>query len=35
MSLDSEDFTIDLRRLRLLREVERRGTSPRRPPPCT
>ncbi|WP_432565288.1 LysR substrate-binding domain-containing protein [Kineococcus sp. SYSU DK003] len=26
MSLDSEDFTIDLRRLRLLREVERRGT---------
>ncbi|GAA0306960.1 LysR substrate-binding domain-containing protein [Kineococcus aurantiacus] len=26
MALDSEDFTIDLRRLRLLREVERRGT---------
>lgn len=26
MSLDSENFTIDLRRLRLLREVERRGT---------
>ena len=26
MSLDSENFTIDLRRLRLLREVDRRGT---------
>ncbi|WP_432542511.1 LysR family transcriptional regulator [Kineococcus sp. SYSU DK002] len=26
MTLDSGDFTIDLRRLRLLREVERRGT---------
>ena len=26
MSIDSSDFTIDLRRLRLLREVERRGT---------
>ncbi|MEW1960139.1 LysR family transcriptional regulator [Kineococcus sp. NPDC059986] len=26
MGLDSEDFTIDLRRLRLLREVDRRGT---------
>ncbi|PPK92494.1 DNA-binding transcriptional LysR family regulator [Kineococcus xinjiangensis] len=26
MSIDSENFTIDLRRLRLLREVERRGT---------